>query len=219
MKLKLMSVLVAGLLSAAPSFATTVTLDFEGASSFGSINNFYNGGTDIPANNTTAATSGVNYGASFGGDALAISNDEFSTYYSNAPTNGTIMTAVGSDAALNFASGFTGPISFSYSSNAATQVQVFSGLNGTGSVLGTFSLLNNAQSNCTDTAFCHWDIASLNIDGVAQSIQFGTSYSADISSAGFDNVTVNAVPLPAAGWAMFSAISGLGALVRRKRAA
>ena len=215
MKLKLMSVLAAGLLSAAPSFANTVTLDFEGVSNSGSINNFYNGGTDIPANNTTTATSGVNYGISFGGDALAFSNDAYTTNYSNAPTNGTIMSAVGSDAALNIASGFTGPVSFYYSSIAESQVQVFSGLNGTGSVLGTFSLLNNAQSDCVDTTFCHWDIASLNIDGVAKSIQFGTT----TYTAGFDNVTVNAVPLPAAGWAMFSAISGLGVLARRKRAA
>lgn len=215
MKLKLMSVIAAGLLSAAPSFASTVTLDFEGISSYGSINNFYNGGTDIPANNTTTPASGINYGISFGGDALAFSNDEFTTNYSHAPTNGTIMTAVGSDAALNFANGFTGPVSFFYSSTAESQVQVFSGLNGSGTVLGTFSLLSNAQSGCDDTQFCHWDLASLNIDGVAQSIQFGTT----TYTAGFDNVTVNAVPLPAAGWAMFSALGGLGALIRRKRAA
>ncbi len=34
----------------------------------------------------------------------------------------------------------------------------------------------------------------------------------------FDNVSVNAVPLPAAGWLLMSALGGIGAWSRRRRA-
>lgn len=216
MKLKLISALVAGLLSAAPSFANSVTLDFEGATSYGFISNFYNGGTDIPSTNVTPA-SGVNYGISFGLDALALSNDELGTYYSNAPTPGTVLSIVGSgtDAAMNSLSGFTGQVSFSYSSNTATTVGVYSGLNGTGTLLDSFTLSANATNDCSDTSFCHWDLATLDLgSNIAQSIQF-----ANIAGvAAVDNVTVNAVPLPAAAWLLVSALGSLG-VVRRKRAA
>lgn len=213
-KLKLISALVAGLLSAAPSFANSVTLDFEGATSYGSINNFYNGGTDLPSTNVTPA-SGVNYGISFGLDALALSNDELGPYFSNAPTPGTVLSVVGGDAAMNSLSGFTGQVSFSYSSSAETTVGVYSGLNGTGTLLDSFTLTANATNGCSDTSFCHWDLTTLNLgSSVAQSIQF-----ANIAGvAAVDNVSVNAVPLPAAAWMLVSALGSLG-VVRRKRAA
>ena len=207
MKLKLIPVLAAGLLCAAPAFSATLTLDFEGATSYASVADFYNGGTD------SAGASGPNYGISFGGDALALTNDPSAPNFSNAPTPGTILAPVGPDAALNSVAGFSGLTSFYYSSASDTSVSVFSGLNGTGSLLGTFSLLANAQNGCSDTLFCHWDLASLTIAGVAQSIQFGTA-----AGAGFDNISVAPVPLPAALWLMVSGLFGIGAFGRRKQA-
>lgn len=208
MNFKLISTLAAGLLFAAPTFSAPVVLDFEGATSFSSINGFYNGGTD------SAGASGANVGVFFGGDALALSNDVLGPYYSNAPTPGTIMTAVGADAALNASFGFTG-VSFYYSASENASVNVFSGLNGTGELLGTFSLLANSQSGCSDTAFCHWDLTSLNFGGTAQSIQFGSA----ANVAGFDNVAITPVPVPAALWLMLSGLGSLVAFVRRKRIA
>lgn len=208
MNFKFIAALAAGLLSAAPAFSATVTLDFEGVGSFASINEFYNGGTD------SNGTSGPNVGVLFGGDALGLSNDELGPYYSNAPTPGTIMAPVGADAALNAPVGFAGTASFYYSASEATSVSVFSGLNGTGTLLGTLSLLGNAQSGCSDTAFCHWDPASLTFAGVAQSIQFGSA----ANLAGFDNVTIAPVPLPAAIWLLGSSLLGFGGFARRRKA-
>lgn len=208
MNFKLISVLAAGLLSAAPAFSTPITLDFEGASSFSSIDGFYNGGTD------SSGASGANVGVLFGGDALALQNDVLGPYFSNAPTAGTVMAPVGADATLNSSAGFSGTASFFYSSSAATSVSVFSGLNGTGSLLGTFNLLSNAQNGCSDTAFCHWDEASLNFGGVAQSILFGNA----ASVAAFDNVSIAPVPLPAAIWLLGSSLIGLGGIARRRKA-
>ena len=208
-KLKLMSALAASLLAAAPAFS--FTLDFQGAGDYNFIQDYYNGGTN------DAGASGTNYGVSFGSDALIVTNNDDFTYYSNAPSAG-VLSAVGADAALNVASGFSGDVSFWYSSAEDTTVSVFSGLNGAGTLLATFALLANANDGCSDTAYCHWDFKSLNLAGVGQSIQFGSAV-----GAGFDEVSVSEVPLPApaAAWLMLSGLGGLGclgALSRRRRA-
>ena len=47
MKFTLVSALAAGLLSAAPAFSASVTLDFEGLSTDDGVSQFYNGGTNV----------------------------------------------------------------------------------------------------------------------------------------------------------------------------
>lgn len=200
MKLKLISAIAAGLLCSAPAFsATATTLDFQGLGGYTFIEDFYNG------------VGGPNYGISFGPDALAVENDEFFTYYQNAPTPGA-FSAVGANAALNVAAGFTGQVSFFYAATENTFVNVYSGLNGTGSLLGTFALAANTGA-CTEVTYCQWDFASLTLEGIAKSIQFGNT----AGVAGFDNITVAAVPVPAAGWMLLSGLGALGAAARRKR--
>jgi hypothetical protein len=207
MNLKVMSAIAAGLLSAAPAYSASVTLDFEGVSSFLSIDGYYGGGTD------GGGLSGANVGVLFGGDALALSNDAAGPYFSHAPSPGSIMAPVGASAALNAPIGFAGEASFYYSASENTSVSIFSGLNGEGTLLGTLTLLSNAQNGCSDTTFCNWTLASLGFSGVARSIQFGSA----AGVAGFDNVKIAPVPLPAAAWLLLSGLGGLATLVRRKR--
>ena len=202
MNFKTLSAL-AGLLCATPAFSLPVLLDFEGATSFASIGELYNGGTD------SAGASGPNMGASFGGDALAVSNDATTTFFSNAPSPGAVLAPVGVDAALNVAAGFYGQASFFYSSLANVTVDIFSGLNGTGTLLGSFSLLANAQNGCSDSSFCRWDLASVNFSGFARSIQFAGAANA----AGFDDVRIT-VPEPAA---LLLLALGLGGLLLTRR--
>lgn len=203
MKLKLISAIAAGLLSAAPAFSLTLDFQDVGANNF--IGEYYNGGV-----NDVGAT-GPNYGVSFGGDILGVTNDEFFQYYSN--TNPGAISAVGGDAALNFAKGFSGLVSFNYSSNAATTVAVYSGLNGSGTLLGTFSLSATNGACTEDTPFCSWGFSSLNLGGVAHSIEFSNT----VGVAGFDNISIAPVPVPAAGWLMMSALGGLGLARRNKK--
>ena len=205
MKLSLITVLVAGLMSVAPAFATAITIDFEGPTSFQSIDQYYNGGTD------TAGASGPNLGVSFGLDALDIQNDALGPYFSNAPSPIGVMAPVGADAAMNVAAGFEWA-SFWYSSIAAGTVDVYSGLNGTGTLLASFSLLNNAQSNgCTDSPFCNWSQETLSWGSKAQSIQFGNA----ANIAGFDNVKV--VPEPGSIALVSIGLAGFAASRRTRR--
>jgi hypothetical protein len=206
MKLKLIPALVAGVLCAAPAYSAVI--DFEGASSFASVAGYYGGGTD------GNGASGTDYGVLFGGGALAVANDELGPYFSNAPSPGTVMTVVDPDATMNVAVGFSNQASFFYSSSADATIRLYSGLDGSGSLLGTFTLLGNAQNGCSDTTFCNWAQALLNFNGVAKSIMFGDA----AGVAMFDNIQVAPVPLPAAAWLLLSALGGLG-LLRRKSVA
>jgi hypothetical protein len=187
--------LLAAALMAGSAHASLVTLDFETPPSFQSIGSFY--GPNI----------------TFGGDALAIQNDALGPYFSNAPSPIGVLAPVGPDATMNVGLGFTGSASFFYSANAASSVGVWSGMNGSGTLLGTFSLANNTGM-CTDPAFCNWSLASVAFGGVAHSITFG-----DAAGMGFDNVSVNVVPLPAAGWLLAMGLGGFGFAARRRRKA
>ena len=168
MNFKLIAALAGGLLSAAPAFSAIVTLDFEGAGAYSFIDEYYNGGTN------ESGASGTNFGVSFGSAMLAVSNDADFTYHANAPTPGTIMSPTISEGALlNVASGFSGQASFFYSASLIEEqppmsVSVWSGLNGTGSMLATFTLASNATDGCAESGipFCNWDLATLDFSGV-----------------------------------------------------
>jgi hypothetical protein len=192
MNVKMIAALTAGLLSAAPAFASNVVIDFESVTSGAPVGNLYN-----------------SVGASFDLDALGFANSASDTFYSNAPSPLGVMSPVGSSATMNAISNvsFVGTVAFFYSSAVSGSVAVYSGANGTGSLLGTIALVANSPD------FSTWQQASLDFAGEARSILFGGAI-----GAGIDNITVNAVPLPAAAWLLLSGLGGLGALRRRKRA-
>ena len=199
MNIKLISALAAtALLSAAPAFAAPVTFDFETVTS------------GLPVDAVHA-----DYDFTFGGDLLGVVNDPSITFFTKPTSALGVISSVGPDNALNIVSpdaSFTGDLTFSYSATTAASVTVWSGLNGTGSSQ-TFNLAANSGNCAEETPFCVWQSATFAFTGFAKSITFDTQY-----FAAFDDVTVNAVPLPAAGWLLMTALTGFGAL-RRKRAA
>lgn len=208
MKFLLAAVFAAGLIAAGPASAALVT--FETPTSFGSINHHYDGGTD------SGGLTGTYHGIWFNGDALAVQNDELGPYFSNAPSPLGVMAPVGADATMNVAAGFAGVASLYYSSIEAAIVNIWSGYDGTGSLLGAFNLTNNAQTACSDSPYCNWSLASFDLGSdVARSITFGSA----ASIAGFDDVQVEVVPLPAALPMLAFGLAGMGAFMRRRKQA
>jgi len=206
-KLTLASALVAGLLSATGATAATVNLDFSGATSNASVNNFYNGGTD------SQGASGTNYGVSFAPSVLDLTNDADFTYFTNGPSNSAIYVNPGDVAGvMNISSGFGGGLELSYSSLGVTTVSIWSGLNGTGTEQ-TFTLASNDDS-CVSGA-CAWTTTLLNFAGIAKSVEFGSNE----GQALYTNIGYAPVPLPASGLLLLFGSAGLGLFGKRRRAA
>lgn len=199
--------LLGGLILSGLAHAAPVVVDFETPTSLASIAEHYNGGTD------SDGVAGVNLGVSFGLDALALRNDELGPYFSNAEGLG-VLSAVGSDATMNVAVGFTGLASVVYASDVSATVGIWSGLNGTGTRLGQFELAGNS-AGCT-TPLCVFTTASFDLGtGVAKSVTFGEAVSGT-SAVVFDKVTVAAVPEPGTYALMGLGLVGLAGVVRRR---
>ena len=203
----------AAMLVASVSYATTV-LTFEGVGNLAAVNDFYNGGTD------SAGNSGINYGINFSDTSLGVidSDDGGSGNIANEPSADTVLFFLsGGAATMNVAAGFDTGFSFYYSANANdTFVNVWSGLNSTGTLLATLNLsLNYNDDGCTGDptgAYCHWDPIGVSFAGIAHSVDFGVT----ANYVGFDNVTLGSatagggtpVPEPAA-----LGVFGLGVLL------
>jgi len=194
--------------AATPALAVVTLVTFETPTSFESISTHYAGGTD------SAGVAGANLGVSFGSDAQALRNDELGPYFSNAPTPIGVMMAAGPDAFMNVPLGFS-KLGLFYSSNAAVAagVKAWSGLDGTGTVLASLSLANNAQQGCSDTAFCRFQWLETTFTGVALSVSFGDA----ANVAAFDNVRVTAVPEPTSLLLMALGLAGVAGVAARRR--
>ncbi len=197
-------VLIAG--APALASASAFTIDFEADWNIDNqfapdLNDYYNGGT---AGN---GASGPNRGVSFVNVAGLSNQAPAFTYYANAPSP--LGTAFAHDTAfLNVASGVGNALAFYYSSpnDVVGAVRAFSGLNGTGMLLGTIDLV----ANFVDGTYDSWSLATLHFGGIARSFDFTAS--ADAAGVLFDNVAT--VPEPGLG--LMLALGGVAAVVVRR---
>lgn len=182
-------------LATAPALASAITLDFETAPSFGSIDTLYAG-----------------QGVNFGGDVLGLQNDALGPYFSNAPSPLGVMISVGAASTMNVDGGFV-ELSFFYASSAdvAGAVEVWSGVDATGTLLASLSLTNNAQTGCTDTAYCNFSLLGSQLSARAYSV----SFAAAANVAAFDNVVLQTVPEPTS--ALLAGLGLMGLALSRRR--
>lgn len=177
--------------AAGSAMADTVVLKFENIIPAGSqsapIGNFYDGGGGA-ANN---------FGITFSSNALAVCLNTPGNICSNAsrgglgdPTsqNGGLFFLEGSQTFMNDPAGFTTGFSLFYSAvNNPGSLSVYSGLNGTGTLLATLNLPLTA-SNCSSTygaSFCPFAPIGVTFAGTAESI----SFAGVANQIAFDDVT------------------------------
>jgi hypothetical protein len=201
-----MGVLISAVCQLSASSITTLT--FEGMQDQEQILDYYDGG--LGGDNSGP---GPSYGITFGPYALALISDAQggSGNFSGQPSGKTALffqnqPSVANDV-MNVAGGFSTGLSFYYTAiYAGGTVQVYSGANGTGSLLATLVLPQTPSTpgtppcNSTD-AFCPWEPFGASFSGTAHSVVFAGA----ANQVGFDNLTLGSVspvstPEPESAW-------------------
>lgn len=175
--------------------AAAVTIDFEGIGDQIDVNGYYSGGT------ASDGRSGPNLGVAFQG---------FTTFF--GANGGTIGYNSNDPAFADVAAGFSS-LSFQYGFFTSGTVSVYSGLGGTGTLLGSQVFLANTED--TSQPF---GLGSVSFSGIGRSLVLsGTDGSLGLDNIDFGTSTVGAVPEPAT-WAMMLLGFGVvGASLRRRK--
>ena len=211
-----------------PRAAGGQVLNFEGilppGVQFAPIGNFYDGGA------------GPNFGIDFSANALALFLNTTTEQLSNTsrggqgdPTSqlGGLLFLDGPSTVMNSAAGFTDGFSFFYTAIAVGgSFTVFSGLDGTGTNLGTLAL-GTTPSTCDPSygaGFCPFFAAGLSFAGTGHSVVFAGVANQIV----FDDVTFGSAtpgggggetttPEPASIALMATGLCGVGVVARRRR--
>lgn len=212
------AVVAGGMLACSVASAAVISMNFDdmtNATNGELVDNFYNGGCGTPIGGGPADCGGPNYGVVWTGGAVAggAPNGNFNNT-SNEPSGPNVMgtqTGYGTDLFMNVAAGFTTGFSFYYAAAFDPgAINVYSGLNGTGTLLATLTLPVTGD-NCDGlTDFSCWNPIGVSFSGTAVSVDFSGTEQQIV----FDNITlgsatpVNPVPEPAE-----LATFGLGAML------
>lgn len=110
---------------------------------------------------------------------------------------------------INVAAGFTTGIQFYFSAGFNESVTVWSGSNGTGTILATLALSPNNLPCTGFPSYCNWTSASLAFSGKAKSVTFaGPANGLGIADITL-NSTTSAIPEPSS---IYLLATGLGAI-------
>jgi PEP-CTERM motif len=221
---------LAALVAATAAHADPVIdLTFEGINStypntngYAFINDFYNGGM------SSDGTTGPNFGIVFSPNAQAICLNSTSVTCSNTSKGGlgdpnsqegALFFLSGSSTFMDIAAGFTTGFSLNYASvSDSGSVSVFSGLDGTGTLLGTLNLNPDALGcSAYSAAFCPFSPAGVNFAGIAKSIEFsGVANEIVFDDVTFGSSTPGGVPEPSTWAMMMMGLAGIGLVARRR---
>jgi len=218
--------LVAASLATAPAFAAVEVLNFaglNGASEEGPAN-YYNGGSG-----SLGSTGGPNYGISFGSDTITCNGQPGGSCNTaeipGGPGANIVFFLTGTGDIMDVVGGFTTGFSFDYSAvNSPGSVTVWSGLDGTGTLLATLDLSTTPNGagdpNCSGASFCPFSAAGVTFAGTAESVNFtGTQNQiafADITLGSSSAGGTPAVPEPQNVALMLAGLGLLGVSARRR---
>ncbi len=145
-------------------------LNFQGLGDLQPVGNFYNGG-GMPF----TPNYGVTFSSKFFG-LRSVYNGGSGAFAANPTGTPAIFMngAMGSTVTgyMNVNGGFGGGIQFFYTAGFSETVTVWSGANGTGTVLATIALAPNNGSCTGFPTYCNWSSAGLNFSGSAKSVTF-----------------------------------------------
>jgi hypothetical protein len=205
-------VMVAGMLACGVASAAVV-MTFDQQNGNGEyVDNYYNGGCGGSYGGGSVTCGGPNYGVVWNGALEGYAPNGLWNNTSNSSSPPGVIGFLDSDNAyMNVAAGFDTGFSFYYAAaNVGGTIEVWSGLNGTGTMLASLSLPVTGADCDGITSFSCWDPIGVTFAGTAMSVNFAGTANQIV----FDNVTIgsgtpiNGVPEPTA-LGMF----GLGTLL------
>jgi hypothetical protein len=217
-------VLLGSVLSVAAN-AATIVLTFDGLQNAEEVLDYYDGGFG-----SLGSGPGPNDGITFNSDAQAFIQDQDGGTGNEAGLPGgdtSLIFLSGSAATMNVPAGFTTGFSFYYSAvfDPGT-INVWSGLNDTGTLLTTLSLPvtpsevgTNPECTMSDEEFCPFFAFGVTFSGTAMSVDFGGTE----NQIAFDNITLGSsvpgsgTPEPVTSSLLAMGLVSIAAISRRQR--